>query len=309
MTDKIQLIGRYEVEKTGVSFSWPGFKIKGVFNGTGLSVKIKSPRCFFLIEVDNTCSRLEVDPEKLEYTLAEGLPCESHSFSITLCHEPDSKIILEDIATDGHFLTSPQNELKIEFIGDSLTVGYGNKSPGIKWDRTDSYIYYTNSAESFAAVAGRELNADTVLTAYSGKGLTHNYNNDSPGINVPSFYNSVHRFTESPKWDKSKFSPDITVVNLGTNDFSNSIDHDKWRNSYLDFVEVIRKKHPDTKIILISPNSVDNEVVSSVAGRADCSYYSYNVSYSALDSHPNTEEHREIADGLVKAINRLIKKS
>lgn len=309
MMDKVQFIGRYEVEKKGISFSWAGFKVKGIFNGTGLSIKINSPRCFLLIEIDDTCFRLEVDPKKHEYILAKDLPWDSHNFSIILCHEADRKIILEDLHTDGHFLPSAQNNLKIEFIGDSLTVGYGNRAPGIKWDRKDSYHYYTSSSDSYASLTGRELEADVVLTAYSGKGLTHNYNNDSPGITVPLFYNSVHRFIKGPVWDKSLFSPDFTVVNLGTNDFSNSIDHEKWKNSYLDFIKEIRRKHPGTKIVLISPNNVDHGVVSSVARTADCSFYSYNVPYTALDSHPNREEHRQIAKGLVKIINRLIEKS
>lgn len=309
MNENIRLIGRYEKEETGISFSWPGFKIKGKFKGTSLSLNIVSSRCFLLIEINGEKYKLEVTPDKSSYCLADNLKNQIYLFSITLCHEVESKVQLESIKADGLFYPLKEAKHKIEFIGDSLTVGYGNSSPDEKWRRRDSYIYYTSSPDSYASIAGRFLNADVMLTAYSGKGLTHNYNNDSPGVTVPVFYNSTHRFLDSQLWDRSQFNPDFTVINLGTNDFSNDIDLNEWQNSYIEFINKIRISHPDTKIILISPNSVDKGAVSKVADISGCLYYSYNVPYSALDYHPNIKEHMEIASGLVDVIKGLVEKS
>lgn len=304
--DRIIIIGRFEEEREGLSFSWPGTTIKGSFIGSNISIDIEVPEeLYFSITIDGKVDRHKFSPKITNYRLASDLESVEHKFTITLCHEVRSKIYLKSVSTDGEFTTFDEDRLKIEFIGDSLTVGYGNMSPDISWDRKDCYTYYTDHTKGYAHLTAKHFNADAMITAFSGKGLLLNYNNDEPGINVPYYYDSIHPLKDSPKWEHGKYVPDITVINLGTNDFSNEIDLVQWEKVYVDFIERVRGNYKNTKIVLISPNGIAEEVIRNISKKYSCSFYKYNVEYSALDTHPNSSEHLEISKGLIKIISDL----
>lgn len=305
--DNLLLIGRYEEEKKGISFSWPGFTVSGKFFGTHLNIDVDSDRCFLNIDIDGVVSRLEITPDNKNYVLADNLHESLHSFKITLIHEVKSKFYLKSVNTDGAIKPREPNPLKIEFIGDSLTVGYGNMSPGLNWDRDDAYVYYTDNTKGYAALTGKHFDADVMITAYSGKGMMLNYANDEPGITVPYYYDSIHPFKKSSKWDHSKYNPDITVINLGTNDFSNDVDVVEWEQVYSKFIQKVKSVNKGTKMILISPGEIAYETIKKMAKENDCGFYSYKVPYSSLDTHPNMDEHKKMAEGLISVVEELVK--
>lgn len=305
--ENLLFIGRYRVEDRGISFSWPGFTVKGCFSGKFLDMNIETAeKCYFFIVVNQEERRVEVTPGNNSYRLASMEREAEYQFSISLSHEVRSKIRLKSIDTDG--VLKPldmENRLRIEFIGDSLTVGYGNLSPGKEWDRTDSYAYYTENRKGYAQLTASKLNAEAMITAFSGKGLITNYNNAQPGVTVPYFYDSIYPIKKSAKWDHNKFLPHITVINLGTNDFSVDTDTEDFKRAYLELINRIREKYKDTEIVLISPNGIALDSIEQTANESGVHFYSYHVPYSSLDEHPNCDEHSIIADGLIDVISSL----
>ena len=108
---------------------------------------------------------------------------------------------------------------RLEFVGDSLTVGYGNEGPGL--DCLDLPVY-ENSSLAWARLSSEALAAYAQLIANSGHGLLRNYG--TPGLRaedaMPSRYNG-YLFTDAKgRWDRERFKPDCAVVLLGSNDHS-----------------------------------------------------------------------------------------
>lgn len=144
---------------------------------------------------------------------------------------------------------------QVEFIGDSITNGYGARSlshsPVLGRDNgctvDGQYTPYKqdSSTESsdlgFATLASRKLNAQYALVASSGRGVYRNgaTTADPPGTATPTMSTlypySLHPYSSDitgtnvtgsiPAWDAAaataaKWNPQVVVVNLGTNDFS-----------------------------------------------------------------------------------------
>ena len=78
---------------------------------------------------------------------------------------------LAAIHTDGIIRPVPDRPLRIEFIGDSITAGYG-----VEGDLTQSFTTATENAEkAFGYLTAKALDADAVLPAFSGHGLLSGY--------------------------------------------------------------------------------------------------------------------------------------
>lgn len=108
----------------------------------------------------------------------------------------------------------------IEFIGNSLTCGFGSEGK----DKTEPFKVETeNCALSFSNIIARYFNADYALTAHSGRGVVRNYGDTSRCSQVTMREKMLQTFDEEPTepWDfKNGYRPDLVVINLGTNDFS-----------------------------------------------------------------------------------------
>ena len=147
----------------------------------------------------------------------------------------------------------------IEFIGDSITCGYGV-------DNEDPTSKFTTATEdfrkSYAYLTAKALNCDYSMVSYSGYGIISGYTeSDTPHPDIlPPIYDKVGwsmgtsgDFSISNiKWDFSK-EPDIVVINLGTNDATYVKDHvnraDLFSTKYVEFLKVVRSKYPNAPII------------------------------------------------------------
>lgn len=156
---------------------------------------------------------------------------------------------------------TPENPLKIEFIGDSITCGYGVDDE----DRNHNFSTTTEDAtKAYAYKTAELLGADYSLVSYSGHGIISAYTGDG-SINtsglVPKIYTQLGKMWDTSNdpdvnsidWSFKEFEPDIVVINLGTNDSSYvKGDADKARaysDEYKVFLELVRKKNPDAHIV------------------------------------------------------------
>ena len=165
-------------------------------------------------------------------------------------------------AHGGQIQKAADKPRKIEFIGDSITCGYGvddaDLSHGFSTateDCTKSYAYKTAQA----------LDADYSLVSYSGYGIVSGYTptgEKNASELVPPYYeyygycaNGGFGSTDPSqlRWDHSAFTPDVVVVFLGTNDMSYT-GYDEARCSeftegYASFLKQVRAKNAGAKII------------------------------------------------------------
>ena len=124
-----------------------------------------------------------------------------------------------ELAQGARFYRRPARpKRRIEFVGDSFTVGYGNEGPG---KECSSLREYENNWLSFAGMTARELKAEAHMTAISGHGAVRNYG-DTKQVStdpVPFYYARTLKSVDK-EWDFKKWQADVVVIKLGTNDYS-----------------------------------------------------------------------------------------
>lgn len=193
-----------------------------------------------------------------------GEPAEHIIRIIKLSEAAMSCVAIESITVvaDSEPKPTPAPAKRIEFIGDSITCGYGV-------EMEDEWVHFNTTTENvtkaFGYLAAKELNLDYSMVSFSGHGLISGYTPDCAVINdkelVPPYYeklgysyNSFNgRKLQQELWDFNKWQPDVIVINLGTNDHSYTGDNpariEKYEKLYVDFLGMVRKNNPKAHII------------------------------------------------------------
>ncbi|MDE5764211.1 MAG: hypothetical protein K2I00_04505 [Ruminococcus sp.] len=148
-----------------------------------------------------------------------------------------------------------KKDLKIEFIGDSITCAYGVEGK-------DQYENFKTSTENFmksyAYLTAQQLDADYSAVCYSGHGIVSGYsqNGDIETESlVPDYYDYVGKLGNyKVPWNFDSYQPDVIVINLGTNDNTYaSKDYEtrglEYAEKYTEFLEHIHEMNPDAYII------------------------------------------------------------
>lgn len=176
------LVGRFdESDPAGPTATWPGTSYLTRIDGTELSIDLEGPAgLYFQVVVDGVPTevfRTEVGASP--YVVASGLPSGLHDVLVYRRVEgffgaAQFRGFVPGPATTQVESASPYVH-RIEFIGDSITCGYGVEGP----NATCNFSGATESAyETYAAIASRNVSAAAHLIAYSGKGVFQNYGGD-----------------------------------------------------------------------------------------------------------------------------------
>jgi lysophospholipase L1-like esterase len=254
----IQYIGRFDFSiPEKVTFDWPGVYIHAKFEGTSCSIRLNDHKNEYAIIVDNRAPKILTTDTSNVFRVASGLADSiPHTITIIKRSEPlfgkgEFKGFILD---SGRKLLPPENrpERRIEFIGNSMTCGYGVEGDS----GTCHFSLETENADmSYASMTARALNADYSLVAYSGRGVIRNYgdtNKTSPNT-MPVLYDRICFDDSASKWDFTKWIPQTVVINLGTNDFSTKPfpDKDVFQNAYLQLINRVRTYYPGVTIFCI----------------------------------------------------------
>jgi lysophospholipase L1-like esterase len=320
-SDKIfNFYGRfYFADKNQVKFDWPGCAIEFVFKGTGFKVFIDDGLNDFNIIIDKKLHKvIKTKPGQYIYIAANNLKNKEHLVLISKKTETFEKpSIFKGIILDKNskILPPPKRpEHKIEFIGDSITVGYGNEARSIK---CKNFKNYTNNYFSYSQITARELNAEANIIAISGKGVVRNYGekNEISEKPMPYYYDKTLLTDEKIKWDFNKWQPDIVVICLGTNDFSTSPSPSKelFIKSYRKLISTVKKKNKKAKILIMgSPTSEEplNSYLTEIAKKEKIKFVRQPktpVDLLGCDWHPNIFAHQQISAILIKELKKYFK--
>ncbi|MGD9154324.1 MAG: SGNH/GDSL hydrolase family protein [Bacillota bacterium] len=323
----VRLIGRFDTgDSAGPKFAWSSTTIKANFTGTSISVNLKSTGDnWFNVVVDGVV-RTPVNitsSTAMPVLLASGLTCGTHT--IELIKRTEAWVgevqFLGFSVEDGKLLPPPQaSARRIEFIGDSITCGYGNEG-------TSQYEDFTTQNENaylaYGSVTARSLGADQIAVAWSGKGVIRNFINYGGDINetLPQVYPRVLPSNTTLTWDFRKWIPQVVVINLGTNDFlcTGVPDETAFISTYLKFVQQIRSQYGDAHIYcaigpMLSDDSLSdirNYVTTVVnqliaAGGSKIHFIEFPMQDGSLgygeNWHPSVATHAQMADQLVRQI-------
>ncbi len=222
----------------------------------------------------------------------------------------------------GDIEPTKKKNMTIEFIGDSITCGYGIDD--------DQYGYFSTSTENFsktyAYLTAKELDADYSAVAFSGYGVLSGYTSDGR-INSKDtlwhYYDKSAVFPDGSKayWNFDSFRPDYVVINLGTNDASYCSTlqrREAFCKSYYDFIKNVRNKNPNSYILCLL-----GDMNNSLYPMIEKAVYDYSLNEGddqveammlefkmgenpiAVNGHPGPESNVVAADTLVKKIKEL----
>jgi lysophospholipase L1-like esterase len=219
---------------------------------------------------------------------------------------------LSNFGTGGALLSpSAAPDRRIEVVGDSLSAGAGVESSSTTCN--PSIDAFTNNYLAYGSVAARTVNADLVTIAWSGIGVYRNYSAGSP--TMPQRYDYAVP-NDNSAWDFSKYQPQVTVINLGTNDFGSGNPGQPYVDAYVAFVKHIRTKYSTTKFVLIDMYGGDrliaiNSVVSALKGGGESQVESLSFSSvpnnnTACNGHPNTAAQKAMGAILATRLKSLM---
>lgn len=326
--EALSWVGRTDLRQGFADFTFPGVQMHTVFTGSSLQLLTKRNSGYFVVEIDNRPAFKVHSTEKDSLlTLAANLGKGGHRLTVTLVSEgnelrPRVYGIYVDKGAKVSKAVLPRR--KIEFIGNSITCGYGNEAAGGKC----GFGYDTeNQWSAYGALTARMLNAQCFVVARSGIGIYRYYGGprEGNGYNMPNTYKYTQFGQEGELWDFSRFTPDVVCVNLGTNDVSlDNYDTALLTAAYTDFVNTLRGHYPQSKIVLLTGTMMSgrqldavrtalDKVLDAAKNRGDNEVYRFDMTPIMPDEgfgadwHPSARCHMRMAGELSAYLRRLMK--
>ncbi|KAA9131352.1 hypothetical protein F3N42_08495 [Marinihelvus fidelis] len=305
---------------------WPGTYFETAFSGDRVAFRIGAGDVILDVRVDDDAPVILGKPEPGLYQLT-GLAPGDHRLRVDVASENQgwTTIFGGFFAGEGtRALPLPAREVQLEFIGDSHTVGYANRS----WQRecdNDEVWATTATSRGIAPLAAAAFDADYQVNAISGRGVVRNYGGGD-GDTLPQAY-PYTLFDKTRAYTDATWSPAVIVIALGTNDFSTPLtDGEPWQDRaalreayadrYMRFVLDLRERHPDAGFVLWIADRPEGEistalqhVVDKLAVRGERRVEMVIVSdleMTACHWHPGQADNQRVATALNGAIARQL---
>jgi hypothetical protein len=309
------------------TFSYSGVSIRASIEASAVSVILDDEKGenYFATVVDNVYTgKIKAQKGKNTYPVATFAKKGEHEIEIVRITEEEfgkTSFVGFELDAEGTASQPAPRPYTIEFIGNSITCGYGNEGRiGQRFSASTENHYMT-----YAAMTARSFNAKTIVAAKSGKGICRNYAGPSTGNpdNMTDYYDRMFFSDAEPKYDFA-IQPDVVCINLGTNDMSTpGYDTALFINNYMRLIDQIQTnyKQPDIVCLLgtmLYGLALDTArlCISEVARRANAkgrgrvSFFEMtpqNIKENGLgiDNHPTVKQHILSARQLTEFISQL----
>ena len=311
----------------GWRFGWPGVYFESRFRGPGITVAVDSSADYLRISVDGAERGVLIRPGTARLTISRLAPG-PHVVRLDKLTESQQAggggrfLGFFPVAGDTPLPAPVGRARRIEFIGDSYTVGYGNGSPGRTCTRAEVHDY-TDTSRAWATLLAARLDAEYRINAYSGIGVVRNYDGNMAGQSMVTMYERLIPGDPAPlETGASGWRPQIIVISLGGNDFSTPLhagehwaDQDAlradWRAHYVAFVRMLAARQPQAHFLLMGhdPFFPDVALVAAAlnrgATRPVAPLHYGELQLTGCDWHPSLADHRAIAELVAGAIGRI----
>src|SRR4051812_18987548 len=148
-------------------FGWPGIYFESRFRGTGVTVAVETGTEYLRVSLDGADRGVLIRPGVARLTLS-GLARGEHVVRLNKLTESQEGggRFLGFLPIPGDVPLAPRARARrIEYIGDSFTVGYGNASPGRTCTRAEVHDY-TDTSRAWGPLLAARLDADYRINAY-----------------------------------------------------------------------------------------------------------------------------------------------
>jgi hypothetical protein len=316
----IQYTGRIDFsDPMAPILGWPGGQVLVNFQGTSVKATVNNlgdgdGNTYYAAIIDDGSPVILENPAGVStLTIATGLTDTTHKLLLHRRSEwydgTDTFLGLE--LDDGKGLLTPpaKPEKKIEFYGDSITVGMGLDDPGsaTENDTTNNYMAY-------GAQTARNLDMEYHCQAISGIGLVGGWGQ------LSDYWDLTNPGDAASTWNFSQWVPDVIVQNLGQND--------QWQatpsaaeaiQGYVDYVLMYRGAYgPDVPVVLAigsmqasQPSSPWPGYIQSAIDTLQSTYGDYKVTkcifpYDGLGTHPHLPQHVAMASQLTAHLQTIL---
>ena len=298
------------------TWNYPGIQIMAAFEGTSLRMMAKPQSGYFVAQID------QAEPFKVAFrgerdsvvTLATALPDGCHT--VRLMYAIEGYELFPEfwgfVLDEGRQLAEAPDlpSRKIEFIGNSITCGYGNEG----LNKNDHFDYATeNHYYSYASITARNLEAQHWVVARSGIGAYRNYGEaktGSPGSCMPMQY----------EYTGYAWNPDFRnqPTFLGE-----KWDLDLLKQGYQKLLKQVRDHNPKAKIVFLTGSMLYNkelqevkqlldEVTAEAQKSGDKEVYRFDIApisgedFYGNDYHPNVYQDEKMAAELTPYLRQLM---
>ncbi|MCM1335342.1 MAG: GDSL-type esterase/lipase family protein [Bacteroides sp.] len=320
---------------TGAEFIVKGTKCEIDIHGDAVSESDKNEgnyaRVAVYVDGERVADEMMDAPEKTLTAFAGTEEREAVVTVVKLSETAMSCLAIREIRTDGEIRPTPDREYFIEFVGDSITCGYGVDDE----DRDHHFSTATEDVtKAYAYRTAEKLGADYSMVSISGYGIISGYTDNGEKVTrqtVPPYYDklgfSYGGFAEDKPqnydWDFSGREPDVIVINLGTNDDSYcQNDSDKqaeYKAGYIELLKKIRGYNPNAKILCALGIMGDRLFPTVEATVAEYSAETGDMNLDVLhltpqkesdgyaaDWHPTSATHEKASDQAAEKLRYLL---
>ena len=330
----VRRLGRSVSSGEGIWLSWSNSGIEFSFSGTEASAVIYSDSGFtgdssvlmgVFIDGEAECSlRFTVGSEKSEYRLCSGLENSVHTVKLLKLSEAlYGAACVESVSCDGgNISATKERELYFEFIGDSVTCGYGTLAES---SRSGFAVSEEDASKTAGYILADGYNADSSFICATGFGVSTDSIGETSNV-IPNVYEYTAPLFELRHRDNSALwgferQADVIFINLGYDEqqvaVSSQTATSRFIERYISFVKTVREKNPSAEILLLcGPMSYDlADAVAKVYSELlktdrDVHYYRFGFSCAAIYSgisagHPSALSNQKMAAELEKCLESM----
>jgi hypothetical protein len=324
---RIHYTGRIDFDNPNAPvFYWPGTYLTARFLGTSLTITLNDETGdnFYNVFIDGDLDNpIIIDCEKgtQDYIISENLVDAEHTVQLFRRTEGFSgpTTFLGFVLDVNKKLEQPppRPPRKIEFYGDSITCGMGNEAPD---DAPDDDNSQRNNFLAYGAITARQLNADYQCIAKSGIGIMISQFD----MIMPDYYDRLDPSDMTSRWDFSRWTPDVVVINLFQNDswLIDRLDPVPGESeivaAYMDFLSSIRSHYPEAHIFCTLgsmdatkegspwPGYVKSAVEKFSRQHNDAKVYTTFFEFDGFNKHPRLRHHQKNAEQLTAFIKEKV---
>jgi len=236
---------------------WQASRISIDFEGNKLGLDFDNAKgqCFFNATVDGSNTVVEIwEGKPVTPATLDGFGNGRHHLMLFKRSEANAGMVhfrgVElDAGEKAWAPPAPVYQLRMEFIGDSITVGACNEDGASdQWDNRRTH----NCAFSFATLTAETFDADYRNIAVSGMGIATGW----VPMKAGEIWDRLHPDTNSPPINLSVWTPNVVFVNFGENDDSFPRAHGQpfpagFTDGYVALIHAIRSAYPGARIVLL----------------------------------------------------------
>lgn len=254
---KLRYTGRWNIEETAATSTANGSYFEFIYSGECAVIEFdtshnKIPFPHIYISVDGGAN-IEVSLDKFVRISAEK---GEHKVCVILKGSVENqkrwfspieaKVSLLEIEADAFMELPEDTRPTIEFIGDSITEGISIDVGYSNYGNSSDMIYWNDVTAGYAWCTAKALNFRPIIMGYGCLGTTR-----GGAGGVPPVAEAYVHYSDGYPIVNQK--ADYIIINHGTND--RMADTKLFKQKYLELLNVVRERNPESKIISLTPFS------------------------------------------------------